>query len=1191
MTIWLLRIFSALALIGLAIAVWLAGPMIGFADARPLEPAWLRATIIGVIVVIVTGYYLFSFWQTRKRQNALEAMVTEGDDKHSDSRVLEARMSEAVSILKRSNGRRNFLYEFPWYIVIGPPGAGKTTALVNSGLKFPLAGSSEAQPVAGVGGTRYCDWWFTDEAVLIDTAGRYTTQDSDAESDKKSWLAFLSLLKKHRVRQPVNGVILAISLSDLMTLSGQELGAHSIEIRNRLREIHEILKIEFPVYVLFTKADLVAGFMEYFADFDENRRRKVWGLTFQTSDRGKNMVEDAPAEFDALVERLSSEMPDRLHEEADPVARISIFGFPAQFSALKDRVTDFLGSVFEPTRRQADASLRGFYFSSGTQEGTPIDQVLGAIGRSFGNTAQAHLSGTGKSFFLHDLLTKVIFAESGWVSHDKSAERRAALVRYGGFAAISLVAAAALGALALSFTTNRTLVASTDEAVAQYRATAEPLLKSATVADVDLENVLGALEALRNLPVGHENRELPTPVGETLGLSQRARLVSASETAYRQALERMFRSRLLLQVERTIEAHMGNPSELYEPLKVYLMLGGRAPKADDELIVSWMKQDWEQNRYPGLQNRAGREELEKHLRAMLALDDSHEPSFELNRPLVESAQRALGLMTVADRASAVLKSSTYAASLDDFSVAVRGGSEAQLVFETVDGNDLSALSVPGIYTYAGFNDFYIKQLGGIAQKLVDDQWVIGAGSEQGGFEQELLRLGPELLERYSKDFAAAWTAVLDKLKFKPMSADKPDYLALSAAGSSTSPIIRLFEAVAYETALTREPDASENSPKGNTGTAAANGDRSRSQSPEDRAKGLARIGIDIPTGKSQSRAGAAFAKSAGQNPGASIEAQFRPFQLLVSGPAGQRPIDSLVQNFRDIHQSLTLAAAMPGQTDRANANLQLQISNLRANASRLPKALSRMVHGAADDFEGDAAETSIAQLNQRLAETVTKPCEDVIANRFPFAGSSAEDVPMVDFARLFAPNGVIDRFFAQNLAPLADMSGQNWEWKQDTRLGRELSRSALKQFQLAAQIRDAFFPMGGSVPAINITFTPFSLHGEANMALLDVNGQVVQSYQTGNAPGMVTWPGGLDSGSANLSLTPELPGRESVIRFDGSWALKRLLDRATVTRNGDNLEARFVIGGRDVAYTIQINSTGNPFSLPAISGFNCPSGF
>ncbi|TGS75678.1 hypothetical protein EN818_31565, partial [Mesorhizobium sp. M3A.F.Ca.ET.175.01.1.1] len=106
---------------------------------------------------------------------------------------------------------------------------------------------------------------------------------------------------------------------------------------------------------------------------------------------------------------------------------------------------------------------------------------------------------------------------------------------------------------------------------------------------------------------------------ETFGLSQRERLLSASKTAYRQALERTFRSRLLVQAERTIQARMADPIALDEPLKIYLMLGGKAPKVDDELIVSWMKQDWEQNRYPGENNREGRAQHEKHLRAMLAL--------------------------------------------------------------------------------------------------------------------------------------------------------------------------------------------------------------------------------------------------------------------------------------------------------------------------------------------------------------------------------------------------------------------------------------------------------------------------------------------------------------------------------------------------------------------------------------------
>ena len=339
---WLLRVAIGVGLLAFAAIVWFAGPLIGYEDIRPLDPVWIRLLIIFIVFAIVGGIYGFKYWRHRRAAKALEAALAESEGKQGDAKVLGERMTEALETLKRSSGKRNYLYDLPWYVIIGPPGAGKTTALVNSGLKFPLAGADGGKAVAGTGGTRYCDWWFTEEAVLIDTAGRYTTQDSDSEVDKKSWLSFLSLLKTQRAKQPINGVILAISIEDLLKLDGQQIGEHATAIRKRLLELHQNLKIDFPVYALFTKADLLAGFAEYFGSFTESRRRKVWGATFQTEDRKKNMVGEIPAEFDLLVRRLTEEVADRLHEEPDPIARIAIFGFPAQFALLKDRVADFL---------------------------------------------------------------------------------------------------------------------------------------------------------------------------------------------------------------------------------------------------------------------------------------------------------------------------------------------------------------------------------------------------------------------------------------------------------------------------------------------------------------------------------------------------------------------------------------------------------------------------------------------------------------------------------------------------------------------------------------------------------------------------------------------------------------------------------------------------------------------------------
>src|SRR5690606_17646750 len=94
------------------------------------------------------------------------------DQSQEEVNALKQRFEQAVAVLKKAKGKKGrlSLYDLPWYIIIGPPGSGKTTALVNSGLEFPLAEQFGREALSGVGGTRNCDWWFTDEAILLDTA-------------------------------------------------------------------------------------------------------------------------------------------------------------------------------------------------------------------------------------------------------------------------------------------------------------------------------------------------------------------------------------------------------------------------------------------------------------------------------------------------------------------------------------------------------------------------------------------------------------------------------------------------------------------------------------------------------------------------------------------------------------------------------------------------------------------------------------------------------------------------------------------------------------------------------------------------------------------------------------------------------------------------------------------------------------
>ena len=293
-------------------------------------------------------------------------------------------MATALRLLKKARGTRGYLYEQPWYAIIGPPGAGKTTALLNAGLRFPLAAEMGQGAVAGVGGTRLCDWWFTENAVLIDTAGRYTTQDSDAAVDRGGWEAFLDLLKRTRTRQPLNGVIVAIALSDIAQASADERLAHARAIRRRVTELEARLGARIPVYAMFTKADLIAGFTEFFDDLDREKRAQVWGTTFPLGIDEAGPVASFAGEFRALVERLDARLFDRLQAERGPDRRALIAGFPAQVASLEQPLMAFLQEAFGGSRLDRAPLLRGVYLTSGTQEGTPIDRLTGALARGFG---------------------------------------------------------------------------------------------------------------------------------------------------------------------------------------------------------------------------------------------------------------------------------------------------------------------------------------------------------------------------------------------------------------------------------------------------------------------------------------------------------------------------------------------------------------------------------------------------------------------------------------------------------------------------------------------------------------------------------------------------------------------------------------------------------------------------------------
>ena len=326
-----------------------------------------------------------------------------------ETESMRARFQEASAMLgDRVDG-------LPWYVFIGAPGSGKTTALLSSGLKFLLPSAASGSAVPGVGGTRNCDWWFTEEAVLIDTAGRYTTQDSNARADAAAWHGFLAMLKELRRQRPLNGAFVTASVTDLMLWSKPERAKFSGHVRMRLAELYAALGSRFPVYLLVTKIDLLAGFLEFFGEFDPERRDQVWGTTFELEVDSVTLEQRYAAEFAPLEARLNAEMLAHLHEERDLQRRAAIYRFPQQFHPVGPLVGEFLAQAFTAQVEHRAPQLRGVYYTSGTQQGNPIDRVLGTLARTFSleRAKSVERGGTGKSYFIGKLLREVVLREAG----------------------------------------------------------------------------------------------------------------------------------------------------------------------------------------------------------------------------------------------------------------------------------------------------------------------------------------------------------------------------------------------------------------------------------------------------------------------------------------------------------------------------------------------------------------------------------------------------------------------------------------------------------------------------------------------------------------------------------------------------------------------------------------------------------
>ena len=1126
-------VIQFLGIIALSLLIWFAGPLIAI-----LEPAIVRIVIILAIVLLWVAVALLIQVKASKANAQMVDDLAGADvnepnaaDLNADQEVdeLKNNFDSALLTLKQSNSKtrqgKHYLYDLPWYIIIGPPGSGKTTALINSGLEFPLADRFGKNAVQGVGGTRNCDWWFTDQAVMLDTAGRYTTQDSHEFVDKAAWLGFLDLLKKHRPRRPLNGVLITMSLSDLLRLTEQERSAHAKAIRQRIEELTERMGVRIPLYMMFTKTDLIAGFTDFFADFGKDERSQVWGVTYteQQDDTVDNILQ-VGKDYDDLLARLNKSVNSRLQSERDLNRRNLIFGFPQRLSMLKAPLISFLEECFAVNRYQSAPLLRGVYLTSGTQEGTPIDRLMGVLANTFklDRSAAPVFSGKGKSYFITRLLKDVIFAESELVGLNQKVEKRRNLLQQACYVAALVLTVVFTGLWANSYMQNQNLLRQFSEKTAVYNAL--PKQPTKAVDFLDLLKKMNALRAVRDV-----YPETDVPWSSRLGLYQGDKLRPLAASNYDKQLKNHFLPMIKSRLEQRMLSEESNNSEiLYQLLRVYLMLGD-TNKVDVNIIRPWVKVDWET-----LFSVNDQKQLLGHLDALLKLEL---PVQTLDESLIKEVRNILTQIPVAQQVYIRIKAEALQNHDNDFILSNELGSSGERVFTTVKGS-LANMVIPGLFTYKGFHQVFLNESKDLAKQTVEQRWVLGKDSFAVGVD--LNQLEGKLFNYYYADYIKHWDGLLANLKIRRPANLNQSIETLEIVSGYDSPLRRLLVAVERETSLTKVTSSN------------AEGALDKMKQGAESITANARMQKLLNVAKSVSSESLVVDKT-----GKKVEKHFsRLNEQVKKGSTGGAPVDQIIADLSvlygtmaDLGSTSDSGAAAVDMAKQGSGGAEV-IAKMQRQSARLPEPMKTLVKELASGSQGLIMGGVRTQLSRLLQTDVGLVCKSSIKGRYPISKSSQVDITLQDFGRFFSQGGVMDEFFKTHLDTFVDTTRRRWRVISQNNQTVGISASTLKQFQYAAKIREVFFQGGGQLAKVQFELKPVFLDAKASKFWLNLEGQQT-NYRHGPTRSLrFSWPG-TSPGLVRFGFE-SLDGKQLSGSEEGAWAWFKLLDKMKVVPSTGN---------------------------------------
>jgi type VI secretion system protein ImpL len=1146
--------------------IWVGGWF--FAWALTLKIALSIVTIAFVIMGLLVSFLLRLRRAARLEQDLLAQSMKQAESAKPDRRkeilALQQQASKAIGALKGSRlakGGHAALYALPWYVIVGPPGAGKTTAIRHSGLDFPIEQAGSA--FRGTGGTRNCDWWFTNEAILLDTAGRYSTETDD----QQEWFAFLDLLKRNRPRKPINGLLVALSVTDLIGASDEQIGGIAKRLRARVDEVTTRLRMRVPVYVLLTKTDMIAGFTEFWNDLRKSDRGQLWGMSFPLAPTTEEPGAIFEREFDLLLKSLQARTVRRLTSERHVETRRLLWMFPVEFAPLRANLSSFIGQLFQRNSFQETPAFRGVYFTSGTQNTRPMSRVLQSMASSFGMRLPGPIGAAieAKSFFLTDVFRRVIFPDQLLAGQTESEKRRRLLVRLA-VAAVCLFMGGCLDLPGvLTFSHNKQLLHATADTASGIESA--KWAETGTL-DANAPKLDAAQEQLRQLAEWNDNG---APVQMRWGMYEGRELYVGLRDVYVTAVSRAVMDRAFSDLDDRLHAMDTGPMRTsenfnrdFDTLKLYLMLGDPS-KMDPTWAARRLVQGWH------LTSHARVKDEERlvlpHVEYVLELLAKGEVKpWKSDPALVTRARSILSQVPQVER--------LYESLVRDANVEIAPIRRETIFYGAVAPfvQSRKQVKVDGAYTKLGWGRVRAL-LGEQRAKLAAEQWVLGDGddtSAQGAVDK--------LRGLYFERYKTAWRDFFVDLQVQdPGNAD----LAIEELQALSEPewaYLRLIRTLNDNAVLEMDdPEAD---------------------------KGMVDRAID--KAKELLDGGALITKKRVPSP---VERAFKPILKFGVPPDVDNPTPTGLSQYEALLAKLVGALSDLKEAD-SNTDPR-KTSDVFQEAFRSTSALlseqdgftrpllSPLLMNPINLAWGNVVQDAGRSVGAVWEASVWQKWHDKLEGKYPFANSPS-DAALEDFVDFFAPgDGTLWSFYDESLKATLDRSGSSFvpsrRFKSSISYSGDFLGVCLKR---GDEFKTTLFPPKTDHAAVVFDVNIHSVSPTIGQVTFEVDGA---SHTYRNEPEQwltVTWPGKTPHG-ARLRVRGS-GGLDEEVSRPGDFGLFRLIDNATIKpgRAGGRADGvptlvatwdlRAARDGASVSLDLRPVRDENPLAPGYFKNYNCP---